>query len=262
LDGAAISAQRAADPATAASEWDGTFRDDVASYLDDALIDNAVEHGRPLELPPLVGGYTVYAAFVDAAGGTGGDAYALAGGHRGGGRIVIDLVRDTAGRYDPEGVTKAYASLLQEYGISTVTGDSYAAQWVAGSWSKCGVHYTRSELPKSQIYLEAIPLFARGLVRLPDHPRLLRELRLLERQTHRGGRDTVDHPRGGHDDLANCVAGVLRALSDHLGYVYDLSVDRDAVDLVLQPPKRLFPTLTDEQYLRIRQPIGPYGIPR
>jgi hypothetical protein len=30
---------------------------------------------------------------------------------------------------------------------------------------------------------------------------------MLERQTHRGGRDTVDHPRRGSDDLANAVCG-------------------------------------------------------
>jgi len=56
------------------------------------------------------------------------------------------------------------------------------------------------------------------LVRLPDHGRLLNELRLLERQTHRGGKDSVDHPRGGHDDHANAVCGVLRSLSNHLGF--------------------------------------------
>jgi hypothetical protein len=69
-----------------------------------------------------------------------------------------------------------------------------------------------------QIYLECLPLFARGLVRLPNHQRLLRELRLLERHTHRSGRDTVDHGRNGHDDHANAVCGVLRKMSNHLGY--------------------------------------------
>jgi hypothetical protein len=64
---------------------------------------------------------------------------------------------------------------------------------------------------KSQIYLECLPLFARGL-------RLLRELRLLERHTHRSGRDTVDHGRSGHDDHVNAVCGVLRKMSNHLGY--------------------------------------------
>jgi hypothetical protein len=43
---------------------------------------------------------------------------------------------------------------------------------------------------------------------LPDHARLLRELRLLERHTHRSGRDTVDHPKGGRDDYANSTCGV------------------------------------------------------
>ena len=31
----------------------------------------------------------------------------------------------------------------------------------------------------------------------------------LERRTARGGRDSIDHPPGGKDDLANAVAGVL-----------------------------------------------------
>jgi hypothetical protein len=34
----------------------------------------------------------------------------------------------------------------------------------------------------------------------------------------RSGRDTVDHGRNGHDDHANAVCGVLRKMSDHLGY--------------------------------------------
>ena len=47
LTEAALAAQRAADPAAAVSEWDGSFRTDIASFLDDELIDAAVEHGRP-----------------------------------------------------------------------------------------------------------------------------------------------------------------------------------------------------------------------
>jgi hypothetical protein len=86
-------------------------------------------------------------------------------------------------------VTQDYAQLCQQYHVASVVGDSYAAEWVKSSWVKAGISYAASDLPKSQIYLEVLPLFTRGLVRLPDHPTLLRELRLLERQTHRGGRD-------------------------------------------------------------------------
>jgi len=31
----------------------------------------------------------------------------------------------------------------------------------------------------------------------------------LERRTGRSGRDLIDHPPGGHDDLANAVAGLV-----------------------------------------------------
>jgi hypothetical protein len=37
-------------------------------------------------------------------------------------------------------------------GIGTEIGDNYSAQWVAGAWSKAGVSYVRSDIPKSQIY--------------------------------------------------------------------------------------------------------------
>jgi hypothetical protein len=67
--------------------------------------------------------------------------------------------------------------------------------------------YQRSELKKSQLYLEALPLFTRGAVSIPDFQPLLRELRLLERATHRGGKDTVDRPRRGSDDYANALCG-------------------------------------------------------
>jgi hypothetical protein len=219
-----IAAQRAADPAAVASEWDGGFRDDIASFLDDELIDAAVDHGRPLELPPQTGVY--YQMFVDASGGVGADAYSIAVAHKEGtenARFVVDVVRGTSGKFDPQQVTKDYATLAKQYRIDSVVGDYYGAEWVAGAWQDCGITYMRSDLPKSQLYLEALPLFTRGLVRLPDHPRLVRELRLLERRTHRGGKDTVDHPRGGHDYYANVVSGVLRNLSNYLGYNLDYS---------------------------------------
>ena len=115
-----------------------------------------------------------------------------------------------------------------------MTGDNFAQEWVQAAWRSCGVRYVRAEQVKSQIYLECLPLFMRGLVSLPNHPRLLRELRLLERHTHRSGKDTVDHGRNGHDDYINAACGVLRSLANYLGYSLDLGWldpepdDRDA----------------------------------
>jgi len=211
LSDATIAAQRAADPTAAGAEWDAEFRSDIGAYLDDELIDRAVEYGRPLELP-RVGG-VVYRAFVDASGGVaGGDAYTIAIGHKEGDNFVIDVVRGTVDKFDPQEVTKEYAALCTDYGIHTVVGDAYGREWVAGAWRDAGKEYTRSPQPKGAIYLECLPAFTRGLVRMPDHGRVIRELRLLERRTHRSGKDTVEHPRNGHDDHANVVCGVINLL--------------------------------------------------
>ena len=48
-------------------------------------------------------------------------------------------------------------------------------------------------------------------VDLLDHPRLLNQFAGLERRTARGGRDSIDHAPGSHDDLCNVAAGVLLA---------------------------------------------------
>ena len=202
-----IAAQRAADPAGAVSEWDAEFRIDISAWLDDALIDRAIEPGRPTELPPQQG--IVYKAFTDASGGVGADSYTLSIAHKDKDHCVVDLVRGTAGKFDPHQVTRDYAALCREYHVSEIVGDAYAAQWVAGTWRESGINYRRSTLVKSDIFREAEALFTRGLVRLPDHTKLLRELRLLERVTHRSGKDQVTHPKGGRDDFANAVCGAL-----------------------------------------------------
>ena len=42
-----------------------------------------------------------------------------------------------------------------------------------------------------------------------DHSKLENQLIALERRTTRVGRDLVDHPPNGHDDVANAAAGAL-----------------------------------------------------
>jgi hypothetical protein len=40
-----------------------------------------------------------------------------------------------------------------------------------------------------------------------DHARLTSQLCALERRTARGGRDSIDHAPGAHDDVINAAAG-------------------------------------------------------
>ena len=46
---------------------------------------------------------------------------------------------------------------------------------------------------------------------LLDNAKLISQFINLERRARAGGRDQIDHPPGGHDDLANAVAGAVVA---------------------------------------------------
>jgi hypothetical protein len=210
LDPGTIAAAEDADAVAARSEWLGEFRTDIASYLDDATLEAAVEFGRPLELPPRANHQ--YTAFVDASGGR-SDAYTLSIAHKEGERVIADVVRGVPAPFDPQSVTQEFAALAKQYSCQKVTGDNYSADWVTAAWRAAGFTYERSEKNKSQIYLEALPLFTRHLISLPDHKHLLRELRLLERRTHRSGKDSVDHGPRGNDDHANALCGAAVLVS-------------------------------------------------
>jgi hypothetical protein len=83
-----------------------------------------------------------------------------------------------------------------QYRIDVVT-DYYAAEWVTAACRRdAGMTCMRSDMAASQLYLEALPLFSQGLVSLPDHLPLLRELRLLERTPSRVGKEQVTHLKG------------------------------------------------------------------
>jgi hypothetical protein len=116
-------------------------------------------------------------------------------------------VRGRPAPFDPRSVAHEYAQLARAYGCKKIVGDSFAGAWVEAAFKDAGVRYETSPIPKSQLYLEALPHFNRGAVRIPDVPVLLRELRCLERRVHRSGRDSVDHPSHGSDDFANVICG-------------------------------------------------------
>jgi hypothetical protein len=217
LDTSIIASAEEADAVASRSEWGGLFRADIASYLDDATLEQAIEHGRPLEQPPRQ--HHRYTAFCDASGGR-GDAYTISISHREGERVIVDVVRGQHPPFDPQSVTAEFAELAKQYNVHKVVGDNYSADWVAASWRTCGLAYERSEKNKSQLYLEALPLFTRGLISIPNHTQLLRELRLLERRTHRSGKDTVDHGPRGNDDHANAMCGCAVLASAATRYRY------------------------------------------
>lgn len=101
--------------------------------------------------------------------------------------------------------------MLQAYRVDLVTGDRWGGEWPPEQFAKLGVVYQTCDRAKSDLYRDFLPLLNSGHIELLDHPRLLAQLSGLERRTARGGRDSIDHAPGAHDDLSNVVAGVILA---------------------------------------------------
>lgn len=199
------------DPVVAAAEFgsDGfvTFRQARQALFDEDALRKCIVVDRR-ELPPTPG--MNYVAFLDAAqGNRGGDPMTLGIAHREGGRAVLDLIRATEPPFDPAVVLQGYAQVMYDYGVREVVGDRHAIGFVQHELDALGMKFTPSTLDKSGLFVELLPLVNTGRVELLDHPTLRAELLALERRSVRGGRDSIDHPRGGHDDVANAAAGCV-----------------------------------------------------
>jgi hypothetical protein len=193
------------DPERARSEYGAQFRSDISSFVDRAVVEDCIDPGV-YERPVVAG--TRYVAFVDPSGGS-SDSMTLAIGHVEAKTVVIDAIRKAPAPFSPDAVVREHAALLRHYRVRTVVGDRYAGEWPREKYREHGIRHDLAELARSELYLAALAQLNSRTVRLLDNKRLVTQLCNLERRTSRLGRDTIDHPEGGHDDVANAVAGVI-----------------------------------------------------
>ena len=196
------------DASNAAAEFGGLFRTDLEAYITKEVVDACTVPGR-FELPMLKNALTPrprYLAFVDPSGGS-ADSMTLCIAHDQKGTVVIDAIRERRPPFSPEGVVQEFAELLQAYGVRAVSGDRFGGEWPRERFRVFGVDYQVGVKPKSDLYRDLLPLLNSGGIELLDVPRLAAQLCGLERRVSRAGKDSIDHAPGGHDDLANSVAG-------------------------------------------------------
>ena len=198
-----------ADPASAAAEYGAEFRTDVETFVSREAVEACVAVGC-FERPPVPDEY--YSGFVDPSGGS-ADAMTLAIGHRQDDTVVIDCLRERKPPFSPDDVCGEFAALLKSYRVSTVHGDRYAGEWPRERFRERDIGYEAAEKPKSDLYRDLLPLLNARRIDLIDDKRLQAQLCGLERRTRRAGKDSIDHGPGGHDDVANCVAGVAGLLA-------------------------------------------------
>ena len=196
------------------------LRSDVQSFVSREAVEACVSLGVR-ERPPVSG--VRYSAFVDPSGGS-ADSMTVAVAHREkGGDTILDAIRERRPPFSPEAVVADFAGLLKSYRITTIAGDRYAGEWPRERLREHGITYDPADKPKSDLYRDLLPAINSRTVDLLDSDRLLNQLVGLERRTARGGRESIDHAPGGHDDLANAVAGVVAMLAKPRGYDRSLS---------------------------------------
>jgi hypothetical protein len=192
------------DPAAASAEWEAEFRADIEAFMPPEFIEAVIIPGR-YELAKE--DRADYKAFIDPSGGR-QDSFTLAISHKKDGKIILDVLRERRPPFQPKAIVAEYSQVLKTYKINSVESDSYAAEWVKESFSENGIDLKNSELSASEIYLNFLPLAANRTIELLDSKKLKTQFAGLERKTRPGGKDSISHYPGGHDDLANACAGV------------------------------------------------------
>jgi hypothetical protein len=195
----------ARDPESAGAEWMAQWRSDIGDFLDRELVESAIDPGVKVRSPQRT---VEYSAFADPSGGR-GDSFTVAVAHSEGDLAILDCLYERRAPFNPSETVAEIAAILRSYGVGSVVGDRYAAEWVVEAFAKVGISYVASERDRSALYLDALPLFTAGLVRLLDDQRLKHQIINLERRTSKSGRDRVDHPPGQNDDAANSCCGAL-----------------------------------------------------
>jgi hypothetical protein len=208
LDPAIVARAMEDDPAVAAAEWGGEWRDDVGGFVTQEVLEAVTD--RDLSVRPPRSGCR-YVGFADSSSGSGKDSFAVCIAHAEGDKAILDLAHERRPPFNPSSAIEEASLLLKSYRITTLSGDRYAPGFVVEGFAKHGIRYQFSEHDRSEVYLECLPLLTSGRARLLDNKRMLSQFASLERRTLPTGRDRVDHPRGDrqHDDLSNACAGAL-----------------------------------------------------
>lgn len=193
------------DPPRAAAEYGAEFRSDIESYIPREVVESLVTTDV-VTRPPVSSLH--YRAFVDPSGGS-SDSMTLGIAHRESTTAILDCVLERRPPFSPEQVVSEFTETLKAYHVTCVVGDRYGGEWPREQFRNHGVAYELSKRTKNDIYRDLLPVLNSGRCQLLDQARLITQLVGLERRTARGGRDSVDHAPGGHDDVANAAAGAI-----------------------------------------------------
>lgn len=221
LDQTMIDRAMSEDREAGLAEWQAEFRSDISSYINPEVVDECTTWGCH-ERAPLDS--VAYFGFTDMAGGSGKDSATLAIAHSENGKAILDCIRETRPPFSPEQVVEDFSNVLKRYRCQRVHADKYAGDWPKERFSQHGIAYEAEARSKSELYVELLPLLNSVQVELLDNDTLRHQLCALERRTRAGGRQNIDHPTSGKDDVSNSACGALvRTFEKRMGLFDNLN---------------------------------------
>jgi len=226
------------DPENGAREFGAQFMAAGAdTFFDAACITATVDYAMPLETLPTPGQEV-------AAGGDFGfanNSTALAIAHLGGARVELGFLREwrppPGSPLKPSTVVHEAAADLARHGARTLMSDRHYRESVVEFLSEAGLGFLDAPAVPSEGFVKVRALMREGRVRIPNHERLLRQLRETVGRKTAGGGVQIVLPRwrtGEHGDLVSAFV---------------LAVYQAAGELVVAPP----PAYGSPEYWRAQE---------
>lgn len=210
-----VAGEEKRDPINAKREFGAQFMSGGASlYFDATAIAKAVDH--TLELP---GRRTRYSAVgVGSDPGFTSDSAAVAAVERTEAfyrLLELGEMIPSQEPLKPSVVFKEQSEVALRHGAEIIAGDQHYAQSAKEAFDAAGLTFVAvpsGQNGKGEMFTLARGLLHEGRLKLPNHPKLLRQLREVQQKPTPGGGMSITQPRrgkGGHGDLVSALVHAI-----------------------------------------------------
>lgn len=202
-----IARERERDPDNAEREFDAKFMaGGTTVFFEAGALASAVD--ASLELPRTPQPGEEVAAGADF--GFRSDSSALVITHRQGRTVVtgevLELRPEEGVPLKPSRTVKQFAERMKANGCTYLMADGHYRETIVEHLGDEQLAYAEAPTAPAEAYVRARMLLREGRLKLPNHPRLLQQLREVQGRPLPGGGMSIIHPRwrtGGHGDIAS-----------------------------------------------------------
>ncbi len=127
---------------------------------------------------------------------------------------VIELRPEKGAPLKPSVTIRRFAERLKAHGASYVTADAHYVETLREILTEYNLIYSPAPHAPVEAYIRTRMLLRQGLVKLPNHNRLLQQLKEIQGRALPGGGMSVISPRwrtGGHGDISSALVLALHA---------------------------------------------------